>query len=208
MRWPERHSASANFVGGITTGRQVKQSTTRQLIIAILACSGSFSCGEPTQTETIVFVDPQGNSETVKDGITLSSSSSSCTSANLAGTAVKSCTKSSASGGVLGDAPESQTAGGLGSAAEGAGDTSQTAAADGGESSETPRVAKFSPAEIYFNLADNCGRCHDWTESEATVTVHAADSAARIRSGNMPKGSPSWRDTADGKALIQYLESR
>jgi hypothetical protein len=66
--------------------------------------------------------------------------------------------------------------------------------------------AKFEPAAIYFSLYDNCGRCHDWAKVEASVKLKAADSASRIRSGNMPKGNPGWKSTIDGKALLTYLD--
>ncbi len=71
----------------------------------------------------------------------------------------------------------------------------------------TPRVAKFQPEEIYFNLQDNCGRCHDWVSVESEVKTKALGTIGRINSGNMPRGVSNWKNTTDGQALLRYLES-
>ncbi len=71
----------------------------------------------------------------------------------------------------------------------------------------TSRLAKFQPEDIFFNLQDNCGRCHDWVSVESDVKTKARTTIGRINSGNMPLGVSNWKNTTDGQALLRYLES-
>jgi uncharacterized membrane protein len=76
-------------------------------------------------------------------------------------------------------------------------------------------IAKPSYADIEAIVAENCSACHSADvalggvvlDTEEQLKALSAEAAEALKSGLMPAGDETFKDTADGQLLIQYLES-
>lgn len=70
-------------------------------------------------------------------------------------------------------------------------------------------------ADIETIVAENCGGCHSADvafggvvlETEEQLKALSQEAAEAIKSGLMPAGDATFKDTPNGQLLIQYLES-
>jgi hypothetical protein len=66
-------------------------------------------------------------------------------------------------------------------------------------------VAPYS--EIRPIIAHTCGGCHGSAFDGIDAVRQRRDTMLRvITSGRMPRGNPEWRDSADGRKVIDFLE--
>jgi mono/diheme cytochrome c family protein len=56
-------------------------------------------------------------------------------------------------------------------------------------------------------IKTNCGGCHSQFGSLAAVQGARTQMIAKISSGQMPKGKPTWGTTASGKKLLAWLKA-
>ena len=76
-------------------------------------------------------------------------------------------------------------------------------------------VVKPVYADIEGIVAENCAGCHSADvalggivlDSEEQLKALSTEALAALKSGLMPAGDETFKDTADGQLLIQYLES-
>ena len=73
-----------------------------------------------------------------------------------------------------------------------------------------PNTPALKFADIQPIIAATCGGCHDGADNVklATREDFVAEKPLplnKISSGVMPKGNPGWKDTTDGKKVIQWL---
>lgn len=61
-------------------------------------------------------------------------------------------------------------------------------------------------AEVKPILANVCGQCHDATfDSLDKVRKRRKSMIDALAQGRMPRGRPTWKDSADGKTLLAFL---
>ena len=76
-------------------------------------------------------------------------------------------------------------------------------------------IVKPVYADIEAIVAENCSGCHSADvalggivlDSEEQLKALSKEAAEALKSGLMPAGDETFKDTADGQLLIQYLES-
>jgi mono/diheme cytochrome c family protein len=73
-----------------------------------------------------------------------------------------------------------------------------------------PNTPALKFADIQPIIAATCGGCHDGVDNVKLATredfvAEKPFPLNKISSGAMPKGNPGWKDTADGKKVIQWL---
>lgn len=80
---------------------------------------------------------------------------------------------------------------------------------------EPVEPGSISYQEVAPVIAEACGHCHQGgrhkggiaLDDEAALRRNAGAIADSIHSGRMPPRDPQWRDSADGKTVITYLQS-
>ena len=82
---------------------------------------------------------------------------------------------------------------------------STDASADASDGGSAPTVASY--AEVAPLIANACSGCHH--SSFGTLDKVKANKSSMLRmitSGRMPRNNPSWKDSADGLEVIDFLE--
>ena len=87
--------------------------------------------------------------------------------------------------------------------------TADPAAAAEGESDTTTEElsTKNTFASVGPLVATNCGGCHSQFNALAGIKADKTAMIAKITSGAMPKGNPTWKKTADGKKALKWLKT-
>ena len=68
-------------------------------------------------------------------------------------------------------------------------------------------TAKPTFATVGPIVSANCGGCHAQFGTLDGIKADKTAMIAKITSGAMPKGNPTWKKTADGKKALKWLKT-